>query len=834
MKQKSILIYCLLLLCASFSRTNAQTTLSAGDIVFTGVNLDGNDSFSFMLLVPVTSGTTIIFTDKGWDGSALASGEGTLTWTTPALSAFTAITGQGLNFYYSGTNTTVGSVTGTAMSLAIGGDQIFCIQGSVSSPTFITGIHVNVEQSTYPVSGALITNTTDWDATAYVSPAGSLTKLSGTGLTTGVNAIWLHDTSGTVHSSGYWEIDNGRVKCSALTGTAAQIRAACNDRKNWDMNDATPFSPCHPSCVSATTWNGSTWDNGAPTSSVDAIIASSTTPGAFTCNSLTINNGVALTLNSGVTATIHGDLTNSGSGISGVGNLTFSKSGTAALSGNAMSVKGLVTVSSGCTLSTGGLLTLADDGTNSGRIAGPTSGNYISGNVIVEKYIPGKRAFRFMGHPFSTSMPLSQLTDDIDVTGNGGASNGFTTTVTNAPSAFWFDVTSADTVTSATNSGWQAFTSASSSDWDKAELLRLMVRGAKGQGLNGGSYTPSATTINMTGTLNQGDQVITLAKGSNSTFVGCGNPFASGVQMQNVSKGSNVGANYFVWDATQGVSGGYTSVPFSMSYVLPAYAAFFTTVSANTNNTITFEEGDKSAGGTGLFKGTATNKWIQLRLDDDTTFWDRLLINLDDNAIAARDNEDAVKFYNPNIDFYTLSKDGERLSVDVRPYQDSTSIQLGLQAYNRYKAYKIKVTDFTVPAGTKLFLHDKYLNKEEEILSGYEYAFNVTTDTNSQGNNRFEINMKGKPTSVAINAKVSQDARLQLVPNPAQNDVKVVFDKLDGNVNVRLTDLSGKVIYQYTSATTGMKIPLQNIPAGVYFIEAQGTNTKITTKLIKQ
>lgn len=33
----------------------------------------------------------------------------------------------------------------------------------------------------------------------------------------------------------------------------------------------------------ATTWNGTTWSAGAPTNAVDAVIASSVTPGAFTC-----------------------------------------------------------------------------------------------------------------------------------------------------------------------------------------------------------------------------------------------------------------------------------------------------------------------------------------------------------------------------------------------------------------------------------------------------------------------------------------------------------------------------------------------------------------------
>ncbi|MDX1956395.1 MAG: hypothetical protein SFU20_12765 [Chitinophagaceae bacterium] len=53
---------------------NAQTTLAAGDIAFTGYNADdntvngpsSNDDFSFILLKNITSGTSIYFTDFGW------------------------------------------------------------------------------------------------------------------------------------------------------------------------------------------------------------------------------------------------------------------------------------------------------------------------------------------------------------------------------------------------------------------------------------------------------------------------------------------------------------------------------------------------------------------------------------------------------------------------------------------------------------------------------------------------------------------------------------------------------------------------------------------------
>ncbi|MBZ0305739.1 MAG: hypothetical protein K8I82_06695, partial [Anaerolineae bacterium] len=367
-------------------------------------------------------------------------------------------------------------------------------------------------------------------------------------------------------------------------------------------------------------------------------------------------------------------------GVINATNFALDNSAGATIESGTVNILGAYTPTSG-TLTTGGNMVLKSTATGTARIAaGSSSGGYISGNVVAERYIPGKRAFRFLGHPFASSIALSQLTDDIDITGSGGSSNGFTTTIANNASAFYWDVNAADNSTAGSNPGWTAFTSATTSSWDQYELLRLLVRGEKGQGLSGGSYTPSASTFEAAGEVNQGTQVVTLTKGSNSDFVACGNPFPGGVQMNTVALGSNVGANYYAWDATSGVAGAYVANAWSLSYVLPAYGAFFTTVSANTNNTLTFEEADKAGGGAGLFKTTAPANWVELLISDSSTKWDRLLINLDDNSMAVQDKLDGVKLYNPGLDFFTLSKDDVRLAVDVRPYNNGNSIPLGLTA----------------------------------------------------------------------------------------------------------------------------------------------------------
>lgn len=579
------------------------------------------------------------------------------------------------------------------------------------------------------------------------------------------------------------------------------------------------------------TWDGSKWSLGTPNATSNACIESNTAPTTFTCKNVTINSGFSLNTGTSEVVTINGDLQNNGNGVTGTGTIKFSNDGASRVKGDTIAHEGTVIVETGCTLNTNDLLCLKSGATNTGSI-GESAGTII-GNVMAQRYSIGKRCYRLYAHPFSSSIALSQLTDEIDITGSGGATNGFTPTQSNASSAYWFDPTSADTSASSVNSGWKAFTSANSADWDRHELLLLFLRGAKGEGLNGQAYSPSASTFEAVGTINQGQQVVSLAKGSNTTFAAVGNPFPSGVQMNTVTLGANVGTNYYAWDASVGADGAYVTNPFTLSYILPAYAGFFTTISAST--TITFEESDKAAGGQALHKTTAPANMIELIISDSNTKWDRLLINLDANAMEVEDTQDAKKLYNPNLDFYTLSKDGARLAVDVRPYNDTKSIPLGLTAYNRYNKYVIKTGMFDIPAGTKLILHDKYLNKKEELKAGTEYWFDVTTDTLSQGNQRFEINMVGKPTTHIIEA-IERTAQMQLIPNPAHNQVKVSFDKIQGEAQIIMMSVTGQLVYhQVMNTTTGsVTIPLANVPNGIYIVELQSKNARFAEKLIKE
>ena len=408
-----------------------------------------------------------------------------------------------------------------------------------------------------------------------------------------------------------------------------------------------------------------------------------TTPtGTNNFRSLSIQSTDTLSIASGSVLAVNGDLivngTTTGDGsiqlnsslgaqtISGVGtvhNLELNNSNGAAIeAGDTLKITGTYTPTSGV-LTTNSGLKLKSTASGTARVAAGV-GTYISGTVIVERFIPGgRRAMRYFSHPFTTALALNQLTGtgEIDITGTGGGANGFTGTSTNAASSWWYDPVTGDEST-ISDPGWTTFTTTAGggvNSWNRHQAIKVLVRGTKGQGLTTTSYTPSAATVNMTGSaLNQGDQIVTLTKGTISGYNLIGNPFPSQIDLNATVRDVNIEPNFWVWNPNGGTKGIFEANPFSLSYYLPAYSGFFARTTNNIDNTITFQEANKvSNTPASLFKTTGAAPLLtEIRIEDSSNvFWDKFMLIIDSNSNASKEVTDAAKFFNSEMNFYSLS-----------------------------------------------------------------------------------------------------------------------------------------------------------------------------------
>ncbi|MEI8278979.1 MAG: T9SS type A sorting domain-containing protein [Bacteroidota bacterium] len=636
-------------------------------------------------------------------------------------------------------------------------------------------------------------------------------------------------------------------------------------------------------------YNPDNWCGGVPTAETPVSIPSGTPhapvlpSGISTRNSnLVISNGATMTISANSTFNVSGNLTSNGS-IVGAGSVTLggntpqTVSGTGTISnlivnnatgvaidttsGQSLNVSGVLTINSG-TVNTNNGLVLTSDSTGTGSI-GTITGGTISGQVTIQRYVPGgRRCYRFFSHPYISSIALNpELTSKVDITGAGGSTNGFTTTQTNNPSAYWYNPIVGNPTSGSNDPGWTPFTSANAitgvNAWNPFEGVRVLVRGAVGQGLNGGTYTPSATTLQTNGTVNTGRVVVTLQKGTNSSSNLVGNPYPSPVNITPIlyaakQAGTISGNSFYVWDAEAGTvtsPGAYITHSISNlpadDYYLPTNGVFVVNAAVN-NGTLTFNETDKVSSAAEQFRTTSSgpSNRIEFRVysNHDSIYWDRMFESFEPLASNNIDNYDGTKAVNPTVNFYSIAADGTKLSIDARPFVNNMMIPLGFNT-SVQSEFKFKIQAMTTPANYVLYLVDNFLNTVQPLQLGTEYTFNVTSDSMSQGNGRFQINATDLNTtavknSTANNTTVS-DLKVSIKPNPAVDNTIVSFEGAKENTpaNISILNVNGQEVYgiNVNSGTIGkVNVPLQILPAGIYMVKVTCGTDVITQRLVKQ
>jgi hypothetical protein len=542
-----------------------------------------------------------------------------------------------------------------------------------------------------------------------------------------------------------------------------------------------------------------------------------------------LNLSGTLANNGSITGTtnLNGTTAQTISGTGDVLNLTLNNAAGATITAgaNKLNIKGALTLTAG-QLTTNGNLVLKSTILSTARIAAITGGS-ISGTATMETYIPGgTRAFRFLGHPFTSVQNMGSLIDNIYITGAGA---GFDATATNNPSAYWYDNT-------ATTPGtWTAFTSTSDNNWAQYRGARVLVRGDRTQTttLTGANPTPLPVTLDMTGTFNTGNANIALPTSNAYHFIS--NPYPSPTDIGTVVDATtNIGTLYWVWKASTAPRGAYVPLTVgSGAYNLAMGAAFFVRPTAST--TLAFTETNKQAASSdNLFRTFNVGKQLELELQYNNDYADKLFVRFDKDANVVKENRDGDKLMNQDINFYALSADNQKLTLDARPFSKDGSIPLGFTS-TIASTYKVKVLSNGLDADTEIYLKDKLLNTFTKLETGTEYSFEVTAgNAASQGDNRFELVMKQAPVIVPVAASFS----VKLSPNPATDMVKVSFSNMEkARTTITITDAGGRIIKTMDAGNVQSgeaSINVKGLAKGSYLVTLDNGTERKTTKLAIQ
>ncbi len=627
---------------------------------------------------------------------------------------------------------------------------------------------------------------------------------------------------------------------------------------------------------SSSTGPGSPYSVTVQNSNSILLSGSRTVPGTLTVatgNSLDIN-GNTLTVNTGFSG--NGNLkgsTSSGLITSGAGTVYFASSpynqlktltvnsgGNLTLGGNIASgdtlnvipgnsSTGYGTVTVNGSLHTGNLLTLKSD-VNGTAMVGVSNGN-IYDTVMVERYFPALRAWRFVSVPFSstnqsinTALQEGLVNNVLQCPSLYPGTPGYGTEISGGTPANGFDVnnTGYASIKVYQNNAWVIPVSTTSNlvSTSSNNAYCLFVRGDRNVCL---TYTApaNATTLRPRGIINQhsngGDITVNFNNAIPGDFIFIGNPYASPVDVRAAVKTNNSGISsdkFWVWNPTLGGAngvGGYAAfsngvqVPYDLNNDTTNYSAntilqsgesFMVQVSnTNTGGTgsLTFKETDKSAveKTTGVFGLQASPKAGNTRytppalyvnlLDQSNVIMDGVGVSFGNKYSTYVDSLDAQKKWNEEIENMAIVKHDTTLAIEFRPVTRQPDTVF-LRLYLRQHPYTLQVfakgvkEDLPVEA----WLVDKYLGTQTQldIYQANLYSFTPNKDTNSY-RNRF---------MVVYNRTGKQDQQHEKGIKPSANAVAKSNLGKEGEVGI------------YPNPVTGSKAMLKfnGMPAGSYAI----------------
>ena len=460
-------------------------------------------------------------------------------------------------------------------------------------------------------------------------------------------------------------------------------------------------------------------------------------------------------------------------------------------------------------------LILRSNNSKTARVA-PVGSSFIygsNGKFVIERYIPGRRAWRLLTAPVTPASAV-KISDawqdskprvtDINVINNTEpgygthvtfglpSTNGYDQGVNGNPSIRYLNATGWNGVPTATNDG----SIANSGIITDQPGYMLFVRGDRGTLLSQATGAATTTTVlRPKGKINTGVMNLPLSVAFNNFRV-VSNPYPSAVNFHSLVTNAINAANgfadvFYLWDpnitGNNGV-GGFVAMSYNTAASIlagkPVYdrnvassisnngdiqsGAAFLIQYAGAATSLRVEENDKSIESDNTFfrpvRQLQTNLFA-INSDSSISLNDGVLVTFDESNNDAADKNDVKKLANfaENISVF---KNASQLCIEKRkPLSCTDSIQFIISKM-RQKKYRLDIlfAENTSPVGSAPLLIDSFLNRQTalSVTDSNQYFFDVTSNTATAHNTRFKIIMKPVNQFLLLNASlVNDDVQLQ-------------------------------------------------------------------------
>jgi len=467
-------------------------------------------------------------------------------------------------------------------------------------------------------------------------------------------------------------------------------------------------------------------------------------------------------------------------------------------------------------LTTNDNLTLLSSATATARIADLTnnsvnSGNNITGNVLVERYIPGKRAWRLICAPVTKASNVS-----ISSSWQEGGRSATVNSVSNPNPGYGTHITYGSSATSGYDQGINGNTSIrylNTTGWNgvptgtnNATTLNagnvadqpgyfLFVRGDRSTLLSSGTGAAASPTIlRVKGNLNIGQIPISLGTTYTvgvSNFRVISNPYASAINFKKIfdNNAANLGGtgtflnSFYIWDPNitgSNLVGGWVGLSYNtntLSYDKTVAGSNLSTngdiqsgsafvINFNGTGTLTMLESNKSTNSDNKqFRPSKQNQQLRISLlaknaDNTVSVNDGALILFDSSYSNTNDGADMNKMPNFAENFGILTN-GELLALERRQNINKTDTIAFRMSQMKIKSYQLELVmnDITVPEGTAVFLEDMFLHTKSPVnlKDITRYDFSITANSLTSVADRFRLIFKPSVEYVTVKGNLIEN-----------------------------------------------------------------------------
>lgn len=669
------------------------------------------------------------------------------------------------------------------------------------------------------------------------------------------------DPNGFITPTFTWYADNSTTT-ELQSGTSNTYLTSVSATTTFYVSVTNPITGCKSTrtsvtvTVSAITWNGSVGAWNVATNWTPNIIPNGTQNVSITSGTPSLN--IDFTLEAGNTLTLN----NSGS-IVVEPNKVLKIAGTANFNDKSILFK--------------------SDATGTG-IFGELTGTVTGiSNVTVQRYISGRRAFRFLTPGVTTTTFIRENWQN-----NGAATAGIGTHITGGNTTLGFDATQTNNPSlhtynaqaSGNTTGFTAIANTNATILKAGVGYRLLLRGDRNVNLNvasannmnvpttlfaKGTLATGNVTFNTTGTSPVPMNNTTNTQTNGYTLIG--NPYVSPVDWHAVNKTGVSTNSYYTWDPTLGTMaqrGRYvvysantgtsniylpstgTDAVTNRRYLQSGQAVFVKNETPGAPATLTFAESNKATNTSYVFRTSTEslvnngNSLLHLTVYEPNelaiggTPIDGALAMFGSDFASELDANDVEKL-NASGENLAFARENKNLAIETHaPVVANDELFVKTIQLQADKNYTFKVITDNFDTTLNATMVDMYLNTQTPIdLTQPSFVtFDTTSDTASYGSDRFKIVFN----NAALGNGSFTESSISLYPNPVLNNQFTIALPISvtGKLMVTISNMLGQVVHKVTTdAIQNVQIkPISQLEEGIYIVSINNNGQIVNAKII--